>query len=237
MSVKDLRCIHRHTFEEHPSCFYNGKVKLPKGVKKVYVDKNGELKVVPWWAHPDIRVGYLDIEVTNLKANIGFMLTWAIKERSGITYYDIIRKEEALSLEEDKRIVESLLNKMSDYDIIVTYYGKRFDVPFIRTRALYHNLDTTPLEYRETFHWDLYDTVKRKLKLHRNSLEVVTKFLGIEGDHGGKNHVDMPTWKMAAKGDSESLMYVLNHNIRDVEILEILHDKLWFFSSNPRTSI
>ena len=233
----NLRCIHRHTFEEHPNCFYSGRVKLPKGVERVWVDKDGNLRVKPWWAHPDIKIAYFDIEVTNLKANFGFILTWAIKELNGDTFYDIITREEALSIEEDKRITKSFLDTIKRYDVIVGYYSKRFDIPYVRTRALYHKLDTTPLEYRQIFHWDLYDTVKRKLKLHRNTLEVVTRFLEIEGEHGGKNHVESQTWKMASKGDKKSLEYVLDHNIRDVEILEELHKRLWFFSSNPKSSI
>ncbi len=235
--MKRLRCIHRHTFEEHPNCFFNGKIKLRIDNAEVKIKKNGEIIIKPWWADPRIKVGYFDIEVTNLKANFGFVLTWALKELDGKVHYDVVTRDEVLSDEEDKRIVNSFLEKIKEFDLLVGYYSKRFDIPYIRTRALYHNLDVTPLEYRETYHWDLYDTVKRKLQLSRNTLEVATRFLGIEGEHGGKNHVEPIIWKRASKGNEEALKYVLDHNIRDVEILELLHKRLWNFSSNPKSSI
>lgn len=232
-----LRCIHRHTIEEHPACFAQGKILLPPKVKNVKFKKNGEVVFDPWWANPEYKIGYLDIETDNLNANFGKMLTWALKEKGGKTYYGVITKKEIFNYTFDKRITEELLEKLKEFKIIIGYYSKRFDIPFIRTRAVYWGLDTQILEYRNLFHWDLYDTIKRKFRFHRNTLEIATRFFDIEGEHGGKNHVEGDIWEKARYGDKKALKYVLDHNIRDVEILELLHEKVEGFSSNARTSI
>lgn len=221
-----LRCIHRHTFDEHPNCFFNG---------DVYSEKI-------WFIEEGYKLAYLDIETTDLNANIGIMLSWAIKSRDGTTIYDVITKDELFNFQFDKRIVKSLLTTLDNYDIIVTYYGTMFDIPFINTRALLYGYDTVSkyaiqttyiksrkgeLKIKEKvvpkfFHWDLYYTVRNKLSLNKNTLANITEFLGIDG----KTHLDKSIWLRARYGDEKALRYVLDHNIKDVKILERLHNRL-----------
>lgn len=222
----ELRCIHRHTFDEHPNCFYNGLVKTDK----------------LWFIELGMKLAYLDIEASALEADFGFMISWAIKERGRNTYYDFINKEDLFSFEFDKRIVKTLLTKLQEYDIIVTYYGSVFDIPFINTRALYYGLDPisnyyTQISYKKTknnelkikekivpafYHWDLYYTVRNKLALSRNSLENVTSFFGIDG----KTKLDRAILMKARYGDENSIKYIVDHNKQDVIILERLHNRL-----------
>jgi uncharacterized protein YprB with RNaseH-like and TPR domain len=218
--INSVRCIHRHTVEEHPACFAQGKV----------ID-NRKDKKVPWYQEPGMTIGYLDIETDNLKANFGQMLTWCLKEKGGDTLYSVITRNEILKYKMDKRIVEELVEAMRKFKIIVSYYGTRFDLPFIRSRALYHGLDFP--EYGEIFHWDLYYTTRNKLCLHRNTLDTATHFLGIDG----KSHIDWKVWQKAKYGDAESLQEVLGHNIGDVEILELLHEKLHPFAKWTKKSV
>ena len=75
--------------------------------------------------------------------------------------------------------------------------------------------------------------VKRLLKLHKYSLDVATNFLGIHG----KNHILGLSWLKARVGDEEGLAYVLDHNKRDVVILEKLHDKLANYMKRTTKSI
>ena len=78
------------------------------------------------------RLGYLDIETTSFKANIGIKLSWAIKTRDSTkTTSALITKEEIFSGDYDKRIVEMLCEELNNYDTLLTYYGTRFDIPFI----------------------------------------------------------------------------------------------------------
>tara|TARA_R100000808_G_C2137903_1_gene145971 strand:+ start:371 stop:1099 length:729 start_codon:yes stop_codon:yes gene_type:complete len=169
----------------------------------------------------EISIGYLDIESTGFSANIDVMLSWCIKGRGEKKVAGAcITREEIMSPEQDARIVELLVDEMNKYDVIFTYYGTRFDIPFIRTRALYHG--TYFPMYRQKSHKDLYYVVKSKLKLHRSSLMAATEFFGI----AGKTRIKPEYWQKARWGDKQSLKYVYEHNVADVEILEDLHRKL-----------
>jgi uncharacterized protein YprB with RNaseH-like and TPR domain len=197
--------------------------------------EEGWLKGVPkefWWKQEGLIIGFLDIETSNLKANAGPMLSWAMKVRGEKEpRYDIIRKEEMLDKSYDKRIVQSCIDNIREMDAIVTYYGSGFDVPFIRTRAIGMGLDFP--KYGEIFHWDLYYQARSKLLTHRKSLDAITAFFGIEG----KTHLDMEVWFDARFGDKDALDYVLDHNLADVDILEKAFDKLEPYSKWTRTSI
>lgn len=222
----ELRCVHYHTFDEHPNCFYEGKVRTDK----------------LWFIEMGMKIGYLDIEASDLHADTGFMLSWAIKERGGKTYYDLIKRDEIYSLEFDKRILQNLLTELEKYDIIVTYYGTNFDIPLINSRAIFWGFEPvsnykTQVQYvigkngeikekekivPKFYHWDLYYTVKSKLALSRNSLDVATSYFGIDG----KTKLDRNIWLKGKYGDPQSLKYILEHNFYDVIILERLHNKL-----------
>ena len=169
----------------------------------------------------EIKIGYLDIESTGFSANIDVMLSWCIKGRGKKKVAGaMITREELMSGKSDKRITKELVDEMNKYDVLCTYYGTRFDIPFIRTRSLFHGNDF-PL-YRQMSHKDLYYVVRSKLKLHRSSLMAATEFFGIEG----KTRLKPDVWKKARWGDAKSLKYIYQHNIADVEILELLHRKL-----------
>lgn len=170
----------------------------------------------------DERVAILDTECSDLNAYSGFLLTWALAyvDTEKTVTSDCIKKKDINKGNFDKVLLQSLLDELKNVDILVTYYGKRYDVPFLRSRALFHNLDFPTVGTIK--HIDLYDSVKHKLKLPRNTLDMATNFLGIEG----KNHVDLGIWLKAKYGDKESLDYILDHNKRDVEITRSLYEKL-----------
>lgn len=220
-----IRCIHRHTIEEHPSCFARG---LIDGIsEKEFVKKTG----LPWYQYPNYKMGYLDIETSTLNANNGYILSWCLKEKGGEIFSDIITKKDINSYNFDLRLLKNLLSILIKYKIIVTYYGDGFDIPFIRTRALIHGL-TFPA-YGELYTFDLYWTVKNKLKLTSNSLDSACNALGIEG----KNHIDWKTWNKAAVGNKEALAEVLFHNQEDVIILEQLHERILPFRKWIKKSV
>ena len=169
----------------------------------------------------DMTIGYLDIETTGFSANIDIMLSWCLKGRGDKNVAGAwISRKELMSENQDARIVELLVEEMNKYDVIFTYYGTRFDIPFIRTRALHHK--TYFPMYRQKSHKDLYYVVKSKLKLHRSSLMAATEFFGI----GGKTRVLPEHWAKARWGDEKSMKYIYDHNVADVVILEKLHRKL-----------
>lgn len=171
--------------------------------------------VEAWWIADDLKIGFLDIEVDNLKADAGNMLSWALKIR-GVDdpLYDVITRREIINKTYDRRICISAVAALRKIDAVVTFFGKRFDAPYLRTRCMGWGIPFPG--YGELWHWDLFYQARQKLLLHRKSLEALTQFIGVEG----KTHIDLRTWQHAKHGDPDSLAYVLSHNVADVMILE-----------------
>lgn len=193
----DFRCQHRHDGLEHRAC---------------YVKHVTDLGTA--------RIGYLDIETSNLDANFGMIYSWCIKEAKGDIISDVLTKEDWKHFPYDQRTVKSLIKAMEQFDVIYTYNGCRFDIPFIRTRALMIGVDF-PV-YKQITHQDLYFAVRSRLKLNYNSLENACRALGIKG----KTRIDNEFWIRATSGDTKALKYILDHNKGDVIILEAIHEKL-----------
>jgi len=165
--------------------------------------------------------GYLDIETNSLQGDFGFIYCWCIKAANeDKIYYGVIKPEEISNGILDRRILEELLEVLSKFRTIYTYYGTKFDLAFIRTRVLYHGLEFIP--YGLIQHRDLYYLVKRILRIHNNRLESVADLLNIRG----KTHLEPRIWNRANAGDKEAIEYILDHNKKDVILLEKVHNKL-----------
>lgn len=210
--MSELRCIHRHTIKTHPNCFRKGLIKYD------------------WWA--DKKIAYLDIETSDLKADFGIVLTWCLKFKKDKNIYSgVITKKDIENRIFDKRIVKELLDILEEVDVVVTYYGTNFDIPFLRTRAEKFRLNF-PI-FGSIFHWDLYFKVKRLFQTHRKSLRVITHFLGIDG----KTEIDPDIWFIAQYGDEKALREVLDHNEHDVIILEKLHERIEDYTKWDKRSL
>lgn len=227
--TNEKRCIHRQDIKHHPNCFRKGLIKD----QKIYT---------PWFIRDEKNVGYLDIETDGLTVDFSTMLSWSIKKKDGGIAFDFITKKELFDLKFDERIVRSCINEIKKYNIIVTYFGTRFDNSFLRAKALHYNIPfpgfisevTINKKGQEVYkanvdlyHFDLFYLVKSKLgSLSRKSLENVCDYLGIEG----KTPLSKSVWRKARYGDFVSIQSVLEHNRQDTIILEQLHKRLYTFS-------
>lgn len=167
------------------------------------------------------KIGYLDIETTNLNASYGRIMSYCIKEHDGDVIKNVVTQDEVLSKEKDKRIVIEMCEDIKKFDRIITYFGTKFDVPFMRARSIKWGADF-PL-YKAVKHTDVYYIVKHKLKLARNSLRVACEFFNIEAK---EHRLDPEVWDNAITGDEKALDWVLLHNVEDVVCLETLYKKL-----------
>lgn len=220
-----IRCIHRHTIEEHPSCFAENKIDIKQA------DKLAKKMGIPWYQVPGMKIGVLDIEADGLKADFSTMLTWCIKDLDGKLNYDVVTKADLFSGNADRAIVASLVERLKDYSIIIGYFSTGYDFPFTRAKALHYGLEFPG--YGELYHFDLYYTVKSKLGLSRKSLDSACDYLGIKG----KTPIEKEVWRQAKYGDAISLHSVLEHNMADVEITEQLYKKLIPFRKWIKTSV
>jgi len=180
------------------------------------------------------KVGFIDIETSNLAADFGIMLSWCIKPagKNKKIISGVISKEDLTSGDLDKRILQDCITEMRKFNRLIGHYSSRFDLPFLRTRALYWRLEFPT--YGEIIQEDVWDIARRVLKLHSNRQDSVSEtLLG----HSRKTRFSPRHWIMALQGDSEALKFVLDHNKKDVLDLEQNYNKLSQFTRKGRRSI
>lgn len=197
----EFQCEHRHTAFAHPLCWQRWREQHPEGLK----------------------VGYFDIEASNLKADFGWMISWCIKHQ-GEEKFDgyVLQPSDYQANTRDREATYALIQALGHFDKIVTYYGSRFDIPFVRTRALIHGLQFIPP--KTILHLDLYYQVRGKLRLSRNRLGNCGEVLGLVTE---KTPVSTKAWTNVGLNYNEaSLQYIWDHNVKDTVLLEELHNTL-----------
>lgn len=201
------KCSHRHRYTLHFNCFL----------------KDYEISE---------RVAFLDIETSNLKANFGIVLCWCILDDEGELWEDWMTKEDVESGFEDKRVVQTCIDTMLEYDRVVGHYSTYFDIPFLRTRALIHGLDFP--EQGRIYHTDTWKMARKSLCLHSNRQAVVAESL-----YGKtvKTRISHPDWRKAMMGDATSMAEVVDHCNKDVFDLKKNYNTLLPFVRPVRSSI
>lgn len=119
---------------------------------------------------------------------------------------------------DDKELVEDICEIISEADYIVAHYGDKFDMRFIRARALIN--DVTPPAPVATI--DTYKLAKKYFHLNANRLDYLGKLLGL----GGKINTGWLLWQKCAEGDDASIKKMMEYNKRDVELLEAVFLKM-----------
>lgn len=209
--LNDHNCKHGHTYLTHYPCF---------------------LSESPSESPFHERVGYLDIESTGLKGNWDYMLCWCIKEVGGKILGRHLTPREITKYKFDKDLTKELIEAVKGFDRIITYYGIRFDIPFIKTRAEKWGLDFPA--YRDLWQTDLYFIAKANLLLHSTRLMHVCDLLGIPN----KEHkLDPDIWMKAKSGHIPSLEWIFTHCQEDVISLEMAHDRLKKYTLPQKRSI
>jgi uncharacterized protein YprB with RNaseH-like and TPR domain len=166
-------------------------------------------------------VAYVDIETNSKKADDGMIIA------IGLLTDGEPEVRFAGSLEEEKKILEWLKNKLNNCDLVVTWYGSGFDIPFICTRALVHNVDLSILNEIQML--DLCQWSRAKLLLSSYSLESVAKFLGISGGRGFKEFRGtdiLALFKLVERGDYEARKLIVEHCKEDITVLKLVHERL-----------
>jgi len=157
----------------------------------------------------------LDIEATNLGAEFGRVLAVCIKPYQGkvISFSDQNPKR----LYDDGPLIRKALKELSQYDVWVTYYGTKFDLPFLATRLW--GKRRPPL--MRPFHFDCYPLCKRYMRLWSRRLARVQEFLNLDNK---KTPLVPAVWQRATTGDKRALRQIVKHCEADVEVLEEVYD-------------
>jgi predicted PolB exonuclease-like 3'-5' exonuclease len=179
-----------------------------------------------------IRRLFWDIETS---PNIGFF--WRAGAKQFVNYDSIIHERAVICIcykwegeddihyltwdknQSDKEMLRKFSVVAAAADEMVAHNGDRFDVPWFKTRCIYHGLPTHP-NYKtiDTLQW-----AKRNFYFNSNRMDYISKFLGFEG----KMHAELDLWKrIVMKNDRKALKYMVEYCQCDVEILEKVYRKL-----------
>lgn len=201
------KCQHRHNGVRHFNCFIK-----EFGIKE--------------------RVGWLDIETSNLKANFGIVLCWCVLADDGTLYEDWLTKSDVLTNNEDKRVVSTCIDTLNTFDRVITHYGTYFDIPFLRSRAIIHGLDFP--KHGELYHTDVWRMAKTKLCFHSNRQDVIAESL--QGKTV-KTRISHPAWRKAMMGNEQAVAEVVDHCEKDVEDLKKNYNTLLPYYNVVKSSI
>lgn len=170
---------------------------------------------------PKPHVLAFDIETTDLSAARGHILcicakwlgtdrmqTWRIDDYHGYG-------KTPASLCDDKQLVAAFIEEAKKADALSGFYSGpgKFDVPFVSTRAVYHGLPPIPPDMPVV---DPHRIARKRLKLDRNSLDMVSRILGSPVN---KTHEGFRVWELARYGCRKSLDKIAAYCAQDVEVL------------------
>lgn len=178
------------------------------------------------------KVGYIDIECTNLNADFGFILCYCIKEAGKDKIFEASVQEKDVHKDLDKQLLKQLMKDLQYFDRTIGFYSSRFDIPFIKTRCFMQNVSFPPFGSR--YHKDLYFAARRNIKASSRRLENLERIMF---DKTTKTRIDNKHWIHASQGQKKSLAYVLDHCRKDVIATEKIHQKFEPFMVMTDTSI
>ena len=141
---------------------------------------------------------YLDIETTGLS-----------KYRNSVTVIGIYNGEEVIQLVEGIDLTEDSLSDMiKNTKEIVTFNGKRFDIPFLAHK--YPNINFSNLEHHDL----MYSCWKHGWKGGQKAIEIM---LNLSRDSGITNGLEaVKLWKRYQHGCENSLKKLLEYNKEDI---------------------
>ena len=148
-----------------------------------------------------------------------------IKERAVICIgYKWQHEKEAkcLSWDEkqcDKKMLLEFLEIAGRADELVAQNGDKFDLPWLKTRWLFHGVKTIPrFKTADTLQW-----ARRQFRFNSNKLDYMAEFLGI----GNKLHTDFDLWRdIVLNKDKAAMKKMVDYCKQDVLLLERVWNRL-----------
>ena len=176
---------------------------------------------------------FFDIETS---PNIGFF--WSAGYKLNVPYSNIIKERAIICIcykwagddkvysltwdnnQDDKKMLEKFMSVANEASELVGHNGDKFDLPWIRTRCLFHRIPVFPT-------YTTIDTLKHsrsKFRFNSNRLDYIAQYLNV-GEKLETGGFDL--WKdIVLNKDKEALEKMVTYCKNDVTILEKVHDQL-----------
>src|SRR5438094_10245552 len=118
------------------------------------------------------KIVILDIETTSLEGDAGVLVGAGLMSDAGRGEY-----LEARRTNEERALLSKLSKRLESFDVLVTWNGRSFDIPFLTTHLMKHGLDARSILRKS--HIDLADVVNSRLRLTFTYLDYVCHFIQI----------------------------------------------------------
>jgi DNA polymerase III epsilon subunit-like protein len=178
-----------------------------KTFKRLFCDIETSPNIVLSW-----RVGHkINLDYDNIlaeRAIICICYKWEGEEEVYALHWD--------SEQDDKKMLEQFVETLNEADELVGHNLNKFDLPWVKTRCIYHGLPTFP-KYKvvDTLQW-----ARRNFYFNSNRLDYIAKFLGLEG----KIETHFGLWKdIVLDKCPDSMDLMIKYCKKDVVLLE----KVW----------
>jgi uncharacterized protein YprB with RNaseH-like and TPR domain len=160
---------------------------------------------------------FTDGEMSNLSADFGQLLCacvveYAADRPTGVNLRTFALGDYDKRRWDDRSLAVAWRDALEEYDVIVTWNGIRFDLPFLNTRLRRWGLR----ELRSPKHRDLMFTARYKLRLSNAKMDTVAQFLKCKVH---KTPMQPEQWTMAMGGHHPSYRYIIRHCQNDVKVL------------------
>jgi uncharacterized protein YprB with RNaseH-like and TPR domain len=167
---------------------------------------------------------FLDLETTGLHGSILFLAGFLTPVDGDF----VVRQVFARDYSEEKALLLEAKGALESCEVIVSFNGKSYDVPFLKERAAYHRLDLSCASGKP--HLDLLHWSRRKWKGDVTDCRLKTleweicrqrRWGDVPGDQiPGIYH------RYVRTGDPYQLVPVFHHNVLDLVTMVELIDKL-----------
>ncbi len=137
----------------------------------------------------DMNIAIIDIETTGLSARNSAAILIGLLKCSPISFANSSDGNKnnleftqlfAQNLSEEKNILEELGKAISDVDMLITFNGQSFDIPFLRERGSLHGVSLPSLQ---SYHFDIYKLVRNhstlKSTLPNLKQKTIENYLGL----------------------------------------------------------
>lgn len=112
----------------------------------------------------------------------------------------------------DKKMLAEFIEIALEADELVAYFGDSYDLPWLKTRCLFHGLNFPIVKSIDPLQW-----ARRKYAFQSNKLDYVAKFLGMQG----KIDTKYSLWKdILLKNCPKSLAAMSKYCSNDLILLE-----------------
>lgn len=195
---------------------------LGKRIKRLFFDIETSPNIVYSW-----RIGYnINLSPDNI-INERRIICISYKWEGDDSVYNLRWDKD----QNDKSMLEEFIPLANASDELVAHNGDRFDLKWLRTRAVYHRLPMFP-RYRTL------DTLKKArggFYFNSNKLDYIAQYLGV----GAKMHHDgFDMWKSVMDGDENALNTMVDYCNQDIVILEdVFHVLQNYIKPNTNASV